>query len=642
MEGLLLPICSIFFSLMLIVIYYSKKRIALIENRVFSTMLICSVIDSIIVTILQCIALNGLSTIESVLLNIFNKIDFLILLIYANCVLLYTILITIPKAKDNIKKMFTGFNIVGTIIAISVFLSNIDIITEGTKTSVVGPATTIVYIVVGLYLLSSILIVLINHKKTDKRHIPIYSIIGISLLLLLFYKLNPYLIIVSITLTFLNYIMYFTIENPDMKMINELNIAKEKAELANTAKSDFLSSMSHEIRTPLNAIVGFSETIADANDLASAKENAKDIVTASQTLLELVNGILDISKIESNKMEIINKEYDLKKECSTIAKLIKPRIGEKPIELRTYIAPDIPDVLYGDKGKIKEIITNILTNAVKYTQEGYIEYKVSCINKNDLCTLVISIEDSGRGIKPENINKLFNKFERMEEDRNTTIEGAGLGLAITKKLVEMMGGKIIVQSVYGSGSKFTVYLQQRIVDKPKLQPEQPKVEEKLDFSGRKILLVDDNEMNIKVAETVLRKYDLKIESCTSGTDCVDKIKEGNTYDLILLDDMMPKVTGTETLHILKELPNFNIKTVVLTANAIEGTREKYLEEGFDDYLSKPMERPELERVFKKFFNKEKNTQTITKNKSNFDPIPTSLFEIEDNVVERINNIEPNE
>ena len=313
MEGLLLPICSIFFSLMLIVIYYSKKRIDLIENRVFSTMLICSVLDSIIVTILQCLALNGVSTIESILLNILNKIDFLILLIYANCVLLYTILITIPKAKNSIKKIFTGFNIIGTIIAILVFLSNIDIITEGTKTSVIGPATTIVYIVVGLYLISSILIVLINHKKTDKRHIPIYSIIGISLLLLLFYKLNPYLIIISITLTFLNYIMYFTIENPDMKMINELNIAKEKAELANTAKSDFLSSMSHEIRTPLNAIVGFGQALAKEDISGTAKEEVKDIIMASNNLLEIVNGILDISKIEAGKMEIVEVNYNLKK-----------------------------------------------------------------------------------------------------------------------------------------------------------------------------------------------------------------------------------------------------------------------------------------------------------------------------------------
>ena len=428
----------------------------------------------------------------------------------------------------------------------------------------------------------------------------------------------------------MNFLMYFTIENPDMKMITELNVAVDKAEQANAAKTDFLSSMSHEIRTPLNAIVGFSEAIGEASNLEEAQENAKDIVTASNTLLELVNGILNISRIEANKMEIVNTEYDLTQECNDLVKLIKPRIGDKPIELRYYIAPDIPPVLYGDKGKIKEIITNILVNAVKYTEEGYIDLRVSCINKASNSALVISVEDSGRGIKPENINKLFNKFERNEEDKNTTIEGAGLGLAITKKLVEMMGGKIIVQSVYGSGSKFTIYIQQKIVNKPIMSPKLKQMDENLTFEGKRLLVVDDNILNVKVVETILKKLKPTIDFCESGPECVEKIKNGEQYDLILLDDMMPKVTGTETLQLLREIPEFKTKVVVLTANAITGSKEKYLEIGFDDYLSKPIEKPELQRVLKKFLNNEIEP-------SKFDPIPEDLYNISDTVVEKINS-----
>ncbi len=629
MNGILLPACSIFFSTMLCIIYFSKKRIDLLENKVFSIMLIASVIDSILVTTLQTLASQNLM--NNLILNIFNKIDYITYIIFTLCILIYTVLITIPKEKYNKKKLFTLFIIIDTIVSLLIIPGNVELITTGSEFSVSGFPVYACYGICGLNLLLSLMIVLINYKKTDKRHIPIYSILVIGALLMFLFSINPYLIVVSITITFLNYLMYFTIENPDMKLITELNIAKDKAEQANAAKTDFLSSMSHEIRTPLNAIVGFSEAIGDATNLEEAQENAKDIVTASQTLLELVNGILNISRIEANKMEIVNSEYDLTQECNDLIKLIKPRIGDKPIELRYYIAPDIPPVLYGDKGKIKEIITNILVNAVKYTEEGYIDLRVSCINKHTNSALVISVEDSGRGIKPEDISKLFNKFERNEEDKNTTIEGAGLGLAITKRLVEMMGGKIIVQSVYGSGSKFTIYIQQKIINKPIISPKLKQLDDKLSFEGKRILVVDDNILNVKVVETILKKFKPTIEFCESGPECVDKIKNGEKYDLILLDDMMPKVTGTETLQILKEIPEFNTKVVVLTANAITGSKEKYIDAGFDDYLSKPIEKPELQRVLKRFLNSD-----IEIEDSKFEPIPESMYEIDDSVVEKIN------
>ena len=254
--------------------------------------------------------------------------------------------------------------------------------------------------------------------------------------------------------------------------------AKEKAETMDRLKSAFLANMSHEIRTPLNAIVGFSECIKTEKTLDDAIKDADDIIMASNNLLEIVNGILDISKIEANKMEIVNKEYQLLPEAENIAKLMEPRIGEKPVELKTHFAKDIPAVMYGDIGKIKQVITNILTNAVKYTEKGEINFSINCINKDEVSSLVISIEDTGRGIKQDKIDTLFTKFNRLDEDRNTTLEGTGLGLAITKSLVEMMGGKIIVQSKYGEGSTFTVYLNQKIVKMHELEtlPTEPKPE----------------------------------------------------------------------------------------------------------------------------------------------------------------------
>ncbi len=412
----------------------------------------------------------------------------------------------------------------------------------------------------------------------------------------------PEMLVITFTITYVTFAMYFTIENPDMKLIEQLNIARDQAEKANNAKTEFLSNMSHEIRTPLNAIVGFSQALLEEEIPMSAKEEVKDIIMASDNLLEIVNGILDISKIEANKLEIINTEYQLSKILKELITLTKTRIGEKPIEFKTNFDSSIPEVLYGDHTRLKQIILNILTNAAKYTKEGFIEFKVSSVIKDDICRLIVSVEDSGIGIKPEKIDKLFTKFDRLEVEKTITIEGTGLGLAITKKLVDLMHGKIVVQSVYGKGSKFTVALDQKIIaTKSPVEVEENKIEkEQITFVGKKILVVDDNKVNLKVATRLLKSYKVEVETVDNGFDAIEKIKNKEVYDLILMDDMMPKMSGTETFKKLKEMEDFRIPVIALTANAISGMREKYLELGFNDYLSKPIEKLELNRVLIKF------------------------------------------
>ncbi len=597
--GISFSLCSFFFIALLTLVFFGKPRISSCENKIYSLLIVTSLFGTAIGT--PCYYF--MKYYESFkILNAITARGYLVYLVtWITLFTLYVFMITFKKA--NIKKIQNIFK-VGYVILI-IFVCLLPLYYENGDGLVYsyGPATNFMYLASLLAIIGIICCLIMNIKNiTQKKFFPLIAFIIIGTIIMIIQKINPALLLITFGEAYITFLMYFTIENPDVKLINQLNIAKEQAEKANRAKTEFLSSMSHEIRTPLNAIVGFSDCMLSSNNLQETKEFAKDVVDASNNLLEIVNGILDISKIEANKMEIIEKEYNPREVFASLAKLIEPRIKEKAIDFKINITEDLPGVLRGDMGKVKQIILNLLTNAVKYTDKGEINFTVTCINRlnTQTCLIYIAVKDTGRGIKKENMDKLFNKFERIEEDKNTTIEGTGLGLAITKRLTEMMGGKITVNSKYESGSVFRIYLEQEIVSME--VPLNSNEEIEIDYNanpGKRILIVDDSKINLKVANQILKPYQFDVVLAESGYEALE-LMESKTFDLILMDIMMPKMNGVETLRRLKEIEGFNLPVIALTADAIEGTDEKYLKAGFDAYLSKPIDKYHLDKVLKKF------------------------------------------
>lgn len=410
--------------------------------------------------------------------------------------------------------------------------------------------------------------------------------------------------------------MLFTAVINTIRNILDIEKEKQKAVSASASKAKFLANMSHEIRTPINAVLGMNSMILRESKELGIREYALDIQNAGQSLLALINDILDFSKIESGKMEVISAEYDFSSMIHDISNMVLMKAQKKELQLNVHVNCQLPSRLWGDEMRLRQILINLLNNAVKYTHEGSVTLDIDGTVNGDTVLLTFSVEDTGIGIKPEDISKLFKEFERIEEERNRNIEGTGLGMSITVQLLELMGSKLQVESEYGKGSKFFFGLSQRIVNPEPIGELEERIRQQtLEYNyqvlftapGAQVLVVDDNAVNRKVFINLVKSTKVNVEEASDGFQCLEKVCQKH-YDLIFMDHMMPNMDGIETLHKMQEMEGYLCKgtpVVALTANAISGAKEMYLSEGFEGFLSKPIMPEKLEKMMKELLPEEK-------------------------------------
>lgn len=550
MPNLYLPVTAFLLSFVLLVIYFSKKRVHLFENSIYILMIFSILMDSALVSLLFY---NYYTNYNVSLVSLLNKLDYVFLIIWSSSLMLYIFVITYKERKRFkrlLKKVSTSVIVLDIIMFVVVFNSKIDlIIKDSIHQTAQGEAVILSIIFCLFYILVSLLIVLFNLKKINIKHLPVFVIIFTAILIAILFSVNPYLIIISIGLTIDNFIMYFTIENPDIKLINELELAKDNLENANLVKSEFLRSMSHEIRTPMNQIIGCASVIEMEDNLSEeSKDVLNDLVNSTNSLLDVCNGIINVSQIESGNVDILISGYNPKEVIEDIINLNKKRLTNKDVEIVSNYS-ELPDVVYGDKDKVKQIVSNLLSNAIKYTDKGKIEVSVSSSVKKDKCDIEIVVKDTGEGISEENIDLIFNKFGKLEKNSDTL--GLGLGLFITKNLVNILGGNISVTSELGKGSEFKVFLHESLVD----------TSTKLDLSSVNIMIIHSSNMIRAFLKNSIMKYEIKVNDFSNGVEAIKELKRVD-YDVVIIDKYISDLKLEELVRTIKDISS-NIKIMVI-------------------------------------------------------------------------------
>ena len=589
-------IYSLFYSLLINIVYFSSKRLRSIENKIFEKIMLTNFVGVLL-------AIGSYFTIKNIdrfeLLNTFVSKGYIVyLLTWLTLFSVYIFVISIKDGKDKkseVNKIINLFGILYLIFLIIIIIKPLYYHNINGAIYSYGPSANVMYIVSIVYITVWLIRLSTNIKRIrDKKYLPIFAFMGLGLVVMIIQKQHPELLLMTSMETFIVFLMYHTIENPDMQIIEEVHRAKEISDNANEDKSMFLYNMTNEIRGITKDIDYSADNILEEVDnkkvdVLNIGNSAREIKNNTAKFTTMTNEILDISQMDSN-IKIYNDKYNVKIIIKELVQIYKKKAEDKGISFRTNIASDIPPYLYGDSMGLKKALSIILDNSVKYTSSGFIDFDVSTIIKRDIARLVITVEDSGSGIKAEDLNKIFNK--KVNDNERLNIK---YNLYNAKRLVILMGGTIIPSSVYGRGTTIKVVLDQKIADMDDALDKYESV-----YDKKSILLVDDNVSSGKIFTKMLKDTNIELSIVTSGKECLDKIRNKDKYDLILLDEDMEPLDGITVMRKLKEIRTFNTKTILLTKNNDYEYNDDYLEYGFDGYLLKPIDKDKLFELIDKY------------------------------------------
>ena len=589
MWNLIFLFTGAIFILLLLIIFFKKDVLKTIENKLFKYLIVVNCIEYFTEILLQIFVRTV--GIDNPVVDMFSKLYLIAIFVWFTVFSIYTFAICLNQNKkekyDRVFKLIKNIHIIFIIVgSISLLILPFEKFYEAEKMYTHGVAIDALKLAMGIYMIIWIILLGKNFKQLkDKKYAPIFLILFVLVANIIIQSIDPSILVASMGATLVCYMMSFTIENPDMRLLEEAHKGKEISDNANEEKTLFLYNMTQEIRSVTDKINDDADSILESKEIDEIYDRARDIKAKTSEFTSMTNDILDVGTIDASNLKTYENKYSVKNIIKQMVNVYGDICKNKELRFRTNIDHDIPDMLYGDGINLKEVLNTILSNSTKYTSSGFVEFNVNTIIKNDICRLIFTVEDSGTGIKSEDINKI------KVDDKS---------LSKANKLITMMNGTMLISSDYGVGTKVKVILDQKIAETE--ETEVSKYESV--FDNISILSVDDSESGLKIIEKLLKGTNIKLDLATTGKECIDMIKIGK-YDLILLDEALTQISGIELMQKIKEIRNFDTPVILLTKDNSYEYNEEYLKVGFADYILKPLKKEELLAKIDKYTKEDK-------------------------------------
>lgn len=595
MNNLYFPICAVLINILIVVVFFSKKRIHSDETRAYSNLIIIAFLESSLACLL--VVLMNLYGIPKYIYNI-HRIDYILILFWVWALFNYVLIVSVYNNKKLRWVIQKSTFIVNILVSICFFFLNVNVINKDGIIDTNGSAMNLLVSMLGIYVILILLLVfksLIKNIKSsnNKKFIPLFFLALLGILSLVIRRFAPEILLISLVAAYADLIMFFTIENPDVKMIYELNRNKKLLESMSEEKSNFLFSMTQDTKKPIDNILEVSKILLDDKNKEDMKTGIKVIENNARGLKNIINNVLDISNISSSKLVVSNETYNAISLLNECIKKIEKDVN-KNVTIETEISKNIPDELYGDSVKLKQVIMSILINASKYTKEGYIKVSANEIVKYDVCRLIIEIEDSGCGMSVDKLNELLKTNTDLEDTDLLKLNSLDVDLKLAFKIIRKLGGFINIRSEKEKGSTFTIILDQRIKVSKDYYSEYI-------FNKKKVMVVSDKLQTLKDINTLASKYDIELLTTMHSSDIIERVKDGESFDLILLEDDMKPISGFGTLGKLQEAKEgFNVPTVIMLNKNKESIKDHYVEDGFSNYIRKQNLEEDFDKVIKKY------------------------------------------